>query len=100
MEGSEFLNNANCRSNAYSRTGQYGFKLNSKQIYGPTYKLKSIKKGDVIYASVWRLKGSQSGKLVIGSKSDVQYESGEHVVNEQGDWEQLKCSFIARQNYE
>lgn len=100
VEGSEFLNNANCRSNAHSRTGQYGFKLNSKQIYGPTYKLKSIKKGDVIYASVWRLKGSKSGKLVIGSKSDVQYESGEHVVNEQGDWEQLKCSFIARQNYE
>ena len=100
VEGSEFLNNASCRSNVKSRTGSYGFRLNSKQIFGPTYKLKSIKKGDVIYASVWRLKGSESGKLVIGSKSDIQYESGEHVVNEQGDWEQLKCSFIARQNYE
>jgi len=99
-EGSEFLANANCRSNAHSRTGSFGFKLNSKRIYGPTYKLKSIKKGDVIYASVWRLKGSESGKLVIGSNSDIQYESGEHVVNEEGDWEQLKCSFIARQNYE
>jgi len=100
VEGSEFLNNASCRSNAKSRTGSYGFRLNSKQKFGPTYKLKSIKKGDVIYASVWRLKGSESGKLVIGSNSDIQYESGEHVVNEQGDWEQLKCSFIARQNYE
>ncbi len=100
VEGSEVLSNANCRSKNYSRTGDYGFKLNSKQQFGPTYKLKSIKKGDVIYASVWRKKGSLKGKLVIGSNADIQYESAEHAVVEQGDWEQLKCSFIARQDYE
>jgi len=100
VEGSEILSNANCRSTNYSRTGDYGFKLNSKQQFGPTYKLKSIKKGDVIYASVWRKKGSLKGKLVIGSNADIQYESAEHAIVEQGDWEQLKCSFIARQDYE
>ena len=45
-------------------------------------------------------KGSLTGKLVIGSNADIQYESAEHAVVEQGDWEQLKCSFIARQDYE
>ncbi len=100
VEGSEELSNSNCRSKNHSRTGVYGFRLNSKQQFGPTYKLKSIKKGDVIYASVWRKKGSLKGKLVIGSNADIQYESAEHAIVEQGDWEQLKCSFIARQDYE
>ena len=99
-EGSEFLSNAHCRSTDFARTGKYGFKLNSKQEFGPGFNLKSIKKGDVIYASVWRKKGNSKGKLVIASKGEIQYESKSISFKEQGDWELLKCSFVARENFD
>ena len=47
VEDSEELSNANCRSKNYSRTGDYGFKLNSKQQFGPTYKLKEMIRQEV-----------------------------------------------------
>ena len=97
-EGSELLSNAVCRSTDYSRTGSYGFKLNSKVQFGPSFHLTSIKKGDVIYASVWRKKGSEKGKLVIDGNAEIQYESDEFAVRVEGEWEQLNCSFVARQD--
>lgn len=100
QEGSEFLSNAHCRSTDFSRTGKYGFKLNSKNEFGPGFNLKSIKKGDVIYASVWRKKGNSKGKLVIASKGEIQYESKNISFTEEGDWELLKCSFVARENFD
>ena len=47
-EGDEYLANANCRSSDHYLSGSYGFKLNKSHQYGPSYKLKSIKKGDII----------------------------------------------------
>ena len=99
-EGSEFLSNSICRSNDFSRTGSFSFKLNKQQPYGPTYKFNSVKKGEIIYSSVWRKKGVEKGKLIIASNQNIQYESAEYVVHEEGDWEQMKCSFIANQDFE
>ena len=99
-EDGEFLPNSSCRSKDFSRTGLYGFKLGEKQPYGPSYKFNHIKKGDVIYASVWRRKGINGGKLVIASGIKCQYESSGHVMNEDGQWEQMKCSFVAKQAFE
>ena len=99
-EGEKFLRNSSCRSKDFSRTGLYGFKLGEKQPYGPTYKFNHIKKGDVIYASIWRRKGKNVGKLVIASEIKFQYESSGYIVNEDGQWEQMKCSFVAKQAFE
>ena len=73
QEGDEYLANANCRTSDYYRSGSYGFKLNKEHQFGPSYKLKSIKKGDVIYASVYRKKGNTEGRLIVSSKGDDQY---------------------------
>ncbi|MGY8787998.1 MAG: hypothetical protein ACKVH5_06860, partial [Fidelibacterota bacterium] len=74
--------------------------MNNKVQFGPSFHLKSIKKGDVIYASVWRKKGSEKGKLVIASNDQIQYKSDEFAVRVVGDWEELNCSFVARQNFD
>ena len=98
--GDEYLANANCRSLDYPRSGRYSFKLNKKHQFGPSYKLKSIKKGDIIYASVYRKKGNTEGRLIVASKGDVQYQKGELYYESYGDWELLKCTFVARSNYD
>ena len=100
IEGKEVLSNASCRSNQASRTGSYGFKLNRDKPFGPTFKLKEIKKGNAIYASVWRLKGATMGKLVISSNDNVQFEFSEHVVRREGGWELMKCQFIAKKDHD
>ena len=99
-EDEKFLPNSSCRSKDFSRTGLYSFKLGEKQPYGPSYKFNHIKKGDVIYASVWRRKGIKGGKLVIASGIKFQYESSGRIVNKDGQWEQMKCSFVAKQAFE
>ena len=100
QEGNQYLFNAKCRTDDYSRTGDYGFKLNKAQQYGPSLRIDSIKQGDVIYASVYRKKGSARGKLVIASKDEVQYESNEISLEEKVEWELVKCSFVAKRDYE
>ena len=82
QEGNQYLFNTKCRTDLYSRTGSYGFKLNKSQQYGPSLRIDSIKQGDVIYASVFRKRGSASAKLVIASKDEVQYESN-HISLEE-----------------
>ena len=54
IEGKVRLSNANCRTQQYSRSGDFAFKLNKEKQFGPSLKLDSIKMGDVIYASVYR----------------------------------------------
>tara|TARA_B100000524_G_scaffold348196_1_gene251983 strand:+ start:59 stop:3004 length:2946 start_codon:yes stop_codon:yes gene_type:complete len=100
QEGAHYFFNAKCRTDDYSRTGSYGFKLNKAQQYGPSLRIDSIKQGDVVYASVYRRKGSASAKLVIASKDEVQYESNEISLEEKVEWELVKCSFVAKKDYE
>ena len=100
QEGDEYLANANCRTSDYYRSGSYGFKLNKEHQFGPSYKLKSIKKGDVIYASVYRRKGNTEGRLIVSSKGDDQYLKGELSFESEGDWELVKCTFVAQSNYD
>ena len=106
ISGKQFVNgayafpNAKCRSSAYSRTGRYGFKLDEKNEFGPSYKFDSIKKGDIIYASIYRRKGGISGQLVIASKDQIQYESNDISLQENVDWELVKTSFVAKQDYD
>ena len=99
-EGTQSFFNAKCRTDDYSRTGSYGFKLSEVQQYGPSLRIDSIKQGDVVYASVYRKKGSARGKLVIASKDEVQYESNEISLEEKVEWELVKCSFVAKRDYE
>ena len=70
-EGLYSLSNSICRSNNFSRTGSFSFKLNKQQPYGPTYKFYSVKKGEIIYSSVWRKKGVEKGKLIIASNQNI-----------------------------
>jgi len=98
-EGNEYLSNANCRSKDFARSGSYSFKLNSSKQFGPTFSLKAIKKGDVIYASVWRKKGGPGGELVIAAEKKLQYKSQAISFKEVGDWQLLTCSLVAGRNY-
>ena len=100
QEGHEYLANGNCRTSDYYRSGSYGFKLNKEHQFGPSYKLKSIKKGDVIYASVYRRKGNTEGRLIVASNGDDQYLKGELSFESEGDWELIKCTFVAQSNYD
>ena len=100
QEGNQYLFNTKCRTDLYSRTGSYGFKLNKSQQYGPSLRIDSIKQGDVIYASVFRKRGSASAKLVIASKDEVQYESNHISLEEKVEWEIVKSSFVAQQDYD
>ena len=97
-EGDHYLSNANCRSSAYSRTGEFGFKLDVKHEFGASFKLDDIKKGDIIYASVYRKKGGESGQLIIASKGQLQYESNDVSLQENVEWELINVSFVAKQD--
>lgn len=100
QEGNQYLFNAKCRTDDYSRTGDYGFKLNKDQQFGPSLRIDSIKQGDVIYASVYRKRGSASAKLVIASKDEAQYESNHISLEEKVEWKLVKSSFVAQQDYD
>ena len=99
-EGDHYLSNANCRSSAYSRTGEFGFKLDVKHEFGASFKLDDIKKGDIIYASVYRKKGGESGQLIIASKGQLQYESNDVSLQENVEWELINVSFVAKQDHD
>lgn len=99
-EGTQSFFNAKCRTDDYSRTGRFGFKLSKAQQYGPSLRIDSIKQGDVVYASVYRKKNSAGAKLVIASKDETQYESNEISLQEKVEWELVKCSFVAKRDYE
>jgi hypothetical protein len=90
------LSNANCRTQQYSRTGDFAFKLNKEKQFGPSLRLDSIKMGDVVYASVYRKKGLSNGHLVIAACDKGQYESNQISLEEKVVWEQVKCTFVAK----
>lgn len=100
QEGNQYLFNIKCRTELYSRSGSYGFKLNDAQQFGPSLRIDSVKQGDVIYASVYRKRGSASAQLVIASKDEVQYESNHISLEEKVEWELVKSSFVAQQDYD
>lgn len=100
QEGNQYLFNIKCRTDLYSRSGSYGFKLNDAQQFGPSLRIDSVKQGDVIYASVYRKRGSASAQLVIASKDEVQYESNHISLEEKVEWELVKLSFVAQQDYD
>ena len=100
IEGEVRLSNANCRTQQYSRTGDFAFKLNKEKQFGPSLRLDSIKMGDVIYASVYRKKGLSNGHLVIAACNDGQYESNQISLEEKVEWEQVKCTFVAKKDYD
>tara|TARA_B100001287_G_scaffold127659_1_gene107628 strand:+ start:11517 stop:14471 length:2955 start_codon:yes stop_codon:yes gene_type:complete len=100
QEGNKYLDNIECRTDLYSRSGRHCFKLNYAQQFGPSLRIDSIKQGDVVYASVYRKKGSANAKLVITSKDEVQYESNEISLEEKVEWELVRCSFVAKRDYE
>ena len=77
------------QTSEHARSGTYASLLNENQEFGITHTFSNIKKGDVIYASVWRRKGINGGKLVIASEIKFQYESSGHIVNEDGQWVRL-----------
>ena len=94
------LSNANCRTQQYSRTGDFSFKLNKEKQFGPSLRLDSIKMGDVVYASVYRKKGLSNGHLVIAACDKGQYESNQISLEEKVVWEQVKCTFVAKKDYD
>ena len=100
QEGNQYLFNIKCRTELYSRSGSYGFKLNDAQQFGPSLRIDSVKQGDVIYASVYRKRGSASAQLVIASKDEVQYESNHISLEEKVEWELVKSCFVAQQDYD
>ena len=100
QEGNQYLFNIKSRTELYSRSGSYGFKLNDAQQFGPSLRIDSVKQGDVIYASVYRKRGSASAQLVIASKDEVQYESNHISLEEKVEWELVKSSFVAQQDYD
>lgn len=100
QEGNQRLDNAKCRTTLYSRSGSHCFMLNKVQQFGPSLRIDSIKQGDVVYAAVYRKRESAFGHLVIASKDELQYESNHISTEEKGDWELIKSSFVAKQDYD
>lgn len=100
LENEISLSNANCRTSDFSRSGDYAFKLNKEKQFGPSLRLDSIKMGDVIYASVYRKKGLSNGHLVISASGEEQYESNQIALEEKVPWEQVKCTFVAKKDYD
>ena len=100
QEGGVSFSNIQCRTKESSRTGTFAFKLNPAQQFGPSLQIDSVKKGDVIYASVYRKKGGPGGQLIIASKDKSQYERSAISLEEKVSWELVKCSFVANKDFD
>lgn len=85
----KYFSNGQTQSDHKARSGKYSSKLDSKQIYGPTYVFEHVYSGDVYEASVWMNNDNGFGNLSFSGSWGFYSDQKKSSKTEDG-WHLLK----------
>lgn len=85
---------ARARSDQFSRSGKYSFKLDKSTEFAAEYLIENLKVGDEYEVQVWRKKGDCSGNLVVAALNTQLFYKAEndYVFSDKG-WDLIRIKF-------
>ncbi len=99
------VSGAPARSKDRARSGKYSLKLNDKFSYGYEFRIRNIKKGQIIEVNAWKNADAESGAIVITPEglpkgSTEGYTSSGHIRELKGEWGKMSAMFVAQRDYD